>query len=84
MLCAYGMPLRVNISIGSPGIRDAVMRLAFSPDGTTLASGGGYKDKRVRLWDVVTGEREGTLTGHKGAVMGLAFSPDGHDACQRE
>ena len=47
--------------------------LAFSPDGTTLASCGSHKDK-VRLWDVETGQQRAALDVGAGAV---AFSPDG-------
>jgi WD40 repeat protein/pSer/pThr/pTyr-binding forkhead associated (FHA) protein len=54
----------------------SVMSLAFSPDGTTLASGGG--DKVVTLWDVRTGRRLGKpLTGNRDSVTSVAFSPDG-------
>ncbi len=53
----------------------AVLSLAFSPDGKTLASGG--YDFTVRLWDPVTGQELDTLTGHEGSVFDLAFSPDG-------
>ena len=50
---------------------------AFSPDGSTLASGGGWQDNTVRLWDVATGTLQHTLTGHTDNVHSVAFSPDG-------
>ena len=53
------------------------MSVAFSPDGTTLASGGGFFFRTVLLWDVKTGDLKSTLKGHSGAVVSLAYSPDG-------
>ena len=35
------------------------------------------RDHTVHLWDVVTGEPKGTLTGHTDSVTSVAFSPDG-------
>ncbi|MBI1916490.1 MAG: protein kinase [Planctomycetes bacterium] len=53
----------------------AVYSVAFSPDGTRVASGGG--DKTVRLWDLRTGETIRTFQGHTDHVWAVAFSPDG-------
>lgn len=50
--------------------------LAFSPDGTALASGS--DDGSAVVWDVGTGKRRATFTGHDGKVVCVAFSPDGH------
>ena len=52
-----------------------IVSAAFSPDGTTLASGG--FDRAVKLWDVAAGREWATLDGHEGWVAAVAFSPDG-------
>jgi WD40 repeat protein len=49
--------------------------VAFSPDGKTVAAGGG--DRVVKLWDVETGREFASLEGHEGFIASLAFSPDG-------
>ena len=54
-----------------------VTSIAYSPDGGTLASGAGWQDNTIRLWDVATGEQKGVLTGHAGGVSDVAFSPAG-------
>ena len=54
-----------------------VTALAFSPDGKTLASGGGFAESDIRLWDVATGKEIGRLEGHGTWVSSLVFWPDG-------
>ena len=61
------------------GHTNRVYSVAFSPDGNTLASGGGSQDMTsLRLWDVTTGQSTATLTGHEWVVYSVAFSPDGN------
>jgi WD40 repeat protein len=58
-----------------------IKAVAFSPDGTTLATGGGLplseQAAELKLWDVATGKERFTLSGHTGSVAALAFSPSG-------
>jgi WD40 repeat protein len=53
----------------------AILAVAFSPDGTTLAAGA--FDECVHLWDVATWEERRVLRRHRSEVRAVAFSPDG-------
>jgi hypothetical protein len=53
-----------------------VSALAWSPDGTILASSSSDENS-IHLWSPATGKRIRTLEGHTGWMRSLAFSPDG-------
>ncbi|CAM0142958.1 ribosome assembly [Umbelopsis sp. WA50703] len=57
------------------GHTEAILSVAFSPDGTQLATGSG--DTTVRIWDLNTETPQHTLKGHKNWVLYIAWSPDG-------
>ncbi len=57
------------------GHTDAVNGVAYSPDGTRIASGS--SDGTVRVWDAITGQEAlPPLRGHTGEVYAVAYSPD--------
>ena len=51
-----------------------VKSVAFSPDGSRLASGSG---KIVQIWNTATGELEDELEGHTSSVESVVFSHNG-------
>jgi WD40 repeat protein len=57
------------------GVRDCVLSVAFSPDGTILAAAAGA-EKAILLWDVESGDLLRTLP-HNDQCMAITFSPDG-------
>jgi WD40 repeat protein len=63
------------------GHTDVVNAIAFSPDGSLIASGAGQAgvagDASIKIWRTSDGALQETLAGHGDAVDSLAFSPDG-------
>ncbi|MCW5554796.1 MAG: protein kinase [Verrucomicrobiae bacterium] len=58
--------------------RDAgLSAMALSPAGRLLASGSGFEDPTIRIWEAATGRLLVRLDGHTGWVGKLAFSQDG-------
>jgi WD40 repeat protein len=54
---------------------NGVARIAFSPDGKNLASGG--RDPKVRIWETATGRPVRELGTSQFGVLFVAYSPDG-------
>jgi WD40 repeat protein/tetratricopeptide (TPR) repeat protein len=56
-----------------------VLCVAFSPDGTRIATGGtaDSANAEASVWDARTGAELLSLKGHTSRVMSVAFSPDG-------
>jgi len=66
--------VRQNLRLSLPHPHE-VWGVAFSPDGSMLATGGG--DNVARLWDAATGRLLRELKLHSQKINTVAFSPDG-------
>ena len=61
------------------GLAETVRSVAFSPDGSRLASGAGMPSRfgEIKIWDPVTRELVRGWEGHTDCIYSVAFSPDG-------
>ncbi len=60
-----------------PAHREAITAMAISRDGRTLATGAGWTEKNINLWEIPSFRPVAELTGHTGWIAALSFSPDG-------
>jgi RNA polymerase sigma factor (sigma-70 family) len=54
----------------------SVSALAYSPDGTTIATAS-YIDRRLRLWEAATGKEVRAFPESGADILSIAFAPDG-------
>jgi serine/threonine protein kinase/Tol biopolymer transport system component len=87
---ARGTPTRTSLPTPLPatqlltyrGHSTSVYAVAWSPDGTRIASGSGAGDPKkdtdhtVQVWEAATGTLLQTYRGHTQAIIGLDWSPD--------
>jgi RNA polymerase sigma factor (sigma-70 family) len=57
------------------GFSGQVSGVAFSPDGTTLATVG--EDRTIRIWSLARGDERARMHGHTDWILTVAFGPDG-------
>jgi WD40 repeat protein/tRNA A-37 threonylcarbamoyl transferase component Bud32 len=56
---------------------EPIMSIAWSPDGSIIASGSGWLGGPIRLWEAASGKELEPLEGHTSWISGLVFSTDG-------
>lgn len=59
----------------STKFKEAIITLAFSPDGNSIAGAG--KDGIIKIWDTKKGALLSVLQGHSDRIESIVFSPNG-------
>jgi WD40 repeat protein len=72
-----GPPARDRARYGFSALwnRDTVSGLVATPDGRKAVSA--HLDATLKVWDLATGQKIRTLTGHEAIVLAVAVTPDG-------
>ena len=76
-MCACGRPSDGKLLAKLQGHRGIVMSVAWSPDGTRLASCGGRGSGELIIWDARSGERLSTLNEPGAVINAVAWSLSG-------
>jgi WD40 repeat protein len=56
---------------------EGITAMAIAPNDRVIATGAGYTDKTIKLWNPENVQPIGELIGHQAWICTLAFSPDG-------
>jgi len=56
---------------------EGIISVAWSPNGSVIASGSGWDGGAIRLWDAASGKLLGELQGHTSWISDMVFSADG-------
>ncbi len=66
-----------DVATGKPLHRLPGARVSFSPDGQTLATGGGELASEARIWDAKTYQQRARLIGgHQHPLLAISYSPN--------
>ena len=74
---ATGNQLREVAAHRIRGANDGITAMAVAPNQRVIATGAGFTEKTIKLWDPESLELVRELTGHQAWICTLAFSPDG-------
>ena len=80
---AHGQLRVVDLTSGNTDVNipeahsEGITCVAWSPNGSIIASGSGYSGGPISLWDAASGQPLGSLEGHNSLICKLIFSTDG-------
>ncbi len=75
VICTFGIPTTRSPWQAGTDIADAIVDVAWSPDGRQLATSS--VDDTTRIWNVADGSLHQVLQGHFGPVWSVDWNPEG-------